>query len=187
MTDSVSRYGDDCIGDDCPEDPFGGLNLVQVLRGGGTANKRTPCLPHQVAFITAHSNAATEVASRLQVPPANLLGLSAEESEWGQHRFARDLNNFFGQHAGSPGSVGTHTYTTPGGKKVSMAIFEGFPSSVQSFETRFGSLVHGLSDPTAFAKALVPKFNTANAATGGNPKFVPLVSATIRSVSACIN
>ncbi len=42
VTYNVFRYGDDCVGDDCPEDPFGGPNFGQVLRGGGPAKNKVP-------------------------------------------------------------------------------------------------------------------------------------------------
>ena len=102
----------------------------------------------------------------------------------GTSSVALNANNFFGIHAGAPRSIGT--YVTSGGAKVSMyPVSPGFLSSGLSFAANFGNLVNGVGSPTAFAQALVPKFNTANAATGGNPNFVNLVSGTIRGVSGC--
>jgi hypothetical protein len=148
------------------------------------ANNAPPCSATKSAFINANSGAAGQIASQLNVPTANILGLAAEETGWGTSSIALSAHNFFGIHAGAPGSIGT--YTTTGGARVSMfPASTGFLSSGQSFATNFGSLVNGVSNPTAFAQALVPKFNTANAATGGNPNFVRLVSGTIKGVSAC--
>jgi RHS repeat-associated protein len=142
------------------------------------------CSGKKISFIKANSTAAAQVASQLNVPTANILGLAAEETGWGTSSIALNANNFFGIHAGAPGNIGT--YTTAGGATVSMfPASTGFLSSAQSFATNFGSLVNGISNPTAFAQALVPKFNPANAAKGGNPNFVSLVSSTIRGVSAC--
>jgi hypothetical protein len=115
------------------------------------------------------------------VPASNILGLAAEESTWGASQIAMNTNNYFGSHVGAPGSIGT--YTTAGGAQV--AMFSSFLTSAQSFATNYGPLVSGISNPTAFAQALVPSFNSGNAANGGNPKFVPLVSGTINSVRGC--
>jgi hypothetical protein len=142
------------------------------------------CSGKKTSFIKANSIPAAKVASQLKVPTANILGLAAEETGWGTSSIALNAHNFFGIHAGAPGNIGT--YTTNGGATVSMfPASTGFLSSAQSFAVNFGSLVNGISNPTAFAQALVPKFNTANAANGGNPNFVRLVSGTIRGVSAC--
>ena len=143
-----------------------------------------PCSAKKSAFIGSNLAAAQQVASQLNVPVANILGLSAEETRYGTSSVAMNANNFFGIHSGAPGSIGT--YTTSGGAGVSMfPASTGFLSSAQSFAINFGSLVNGVSDPTAFAQALVPNFNSANAATGGNPNFVNLVVGTIAGVSAC--
>jgi RHS repeat-associated protein len=153
---------------------------------GGGGKRRKPCSAKKSAFINANSNAASQVASQLNVPTANILGLAAEETGYGTSSIALSAHNFFGIHAGAPGSIGT--YTTAGGATVSMfPASTGFLSSAQSFATNFGSLVNGVANPTAFAQALVPKFNTANAATGGNPNFVRLASGTIKGVSACLH
>ena len=143
-----------------------------------------PCSEVKSVFISTNSSAAAGVASQLNVPSANILGLAAEETGWGTSPIALNAHNFFGIHAGAPGSIGP--YTTSGGAKVSMfPANTGFLASAQSFAANFGYLVKGISNPTSFAQALVPKFNPANAAKGGNPNFVRLVSGTIRAVSTC--
>jgi RHS repeat-associated protein len=146
----------------------------------------TPSSTKKTAFINANLSAASQVAFQLNVPAANILGLAAEETGYGTSSIALNAHNFFGIHAGAPGNIGT--YTTAGGATVSMfPAGTGFLSSAQSFAANFGSLVNGISNPTAFARALVPKFNSANAATGGNPNFVRLVGGTIKGVSACLH
>ncbi|MGH7813905.1 MAG: RHS repeat-associated core domain-containing protein [Candidatus Binataceae bacterium] len=134
-----------------------------------------PCSGVKSAFISANLSAARKVAAQLKVPVSNILGLAALESKWGKSSIAINAGNFFGLHAGAPGSIGT--YTTAGGAKV--AEFSGFAGSAQSFATDFGPLVSGISDPAAFAQALVPKFNSANS------NYVPALRGTINSVSGC--
>jgi RHS repeat-associated protein len=177
----TSSAGDDSDDADYLDSPPGGGGAGG---GAGPASNVPPCSAKKSAFINANSGAAGQIASQLNVPTANILGLAAEETGWGTSSIALNANNFFGIHAGAPGNIGT--YTTSGGARVSMfPASTGFLSSGQSFGTNFGSLVKGVSNPTAFARALVPKFNTAKAATGGNPNFVRLVSGTIKGVSAC--
>ncbi|MFI5176597.1 MAG: hypothetical protein ACHQKY_17185, partial [Terriglobia bacterium] len=57
-------------------------------------------------------------------------------------------------------------------------------ASGQSFAAQFGSFVNGVSNPTAFAQALVKAgFNPATAAGGGNPNFVASTAATINATA----
>jgi hypothetical protein len=64
-----------------------------------------------------------------------------------------------------------------------MSIFPSYLASAQSFASQFGSLVQGKSDPTAFVKALVPRFNPGKAPLG-NPDFVPFTVDVILTVKA---
>jgi hypothetical protein len=52
------------------------------------------------------------------------------------------------------------------------------PGGIKSFEAQFGGLVAGKVTPIDFATALVPRFNSGKAASGGNARFIPdLVTA----------
>jgi hypothetical protein len=124
---------------------------------------------------------AQVLAQELNVPVENILGLASEESTQGTSNIATNAHNFFGIWAGAPGSI--DTYTTSGGRDVSVfPAATGFLSSGQSFVQRWGPHVKGQADASAFANALVPSFNTANAKTGGNPKFVDLVKGAIAGI-----
>jgi RHS repeat-associated protein len=136
-----------------------------------------------LGFIGAHLSDASLLATQLDVPVENILGLSGEETGYGKSNIARTANNYFGLHAGAPGSLG-NPFVTGGGARV--ARFPTYPdpflASGQSFVQRFGGLVQGQSDPNAFANALVPDFNPANSKTGGNNGFVKLVEDTISAI-----
>ncbi len=127
-------------------------------------------------FIGANLAAANKLAGELHNPVQNVLGLSAEETNYGNSPIAVNAHNFFGLHAGAPGSVGVYT-TLAGAKAAEFPSANGFFASGQSFVDLFKNAVSGLSDPTAFARALVKAgFNAANS------KFVPLVTGSIGAI-----
>ena len=181
--------------DDPSNDPgFGPYGPFQISEGGGgnsgggggkrdVCNKADPTNNKVLSFIAAHQADASAVANQLNVPVQNILGLSAQESNYGQSAIAQAANNFFGQHAGAPGSSGI--YTTSGG--VAVATFPNYLASAQSFATAFGGLVQNQTSPSSFANALVPRFNPASAAAGGNPGFVQAVTGAINSVASRLN
>jgi flagellum-specific peptidoglycan hydrolase FlgJ len=142
----------------------------------GGAKKSPSCYPNVVQFMLAHWADAASVANGLGVPPENVLGVAAEESGWGSSSIAQQANNYFGVHGS--GTKGSFTTT----KGVKVAAFASFAESAQSFAQRFGNLVQGKQSPDAFAQALVPKFNTADDKTGGNPKFLSVVGGAIRLI-----
>lgn len=146
-------------------------------------NRQDPTNAKVLDFIQAHKADAQAIASQLSVPVQNILGLSAQESNYGQSTIAQAANNFFGQHAGAPGSSGI--YTTSGG--VAVATFPNYLASAQSFATAFGGLVQNRTSPSSFANALVPRFNPASTAAGGNPGFVQAVTGAINSVASRLN
>jgi flagellum-specific peptidoglycan hydrolase FlgJ len=134
-------------------------------------------------FIRANLAAAEKLATELglQGSVQDILGLSGEESTYGTSPIAVNAHNFFGLHAGAPGSTGT--YTTSRGVTVSaFPATTGFASSGQAFVDLYGGAVTGVADPTKFAQALVKAgFNTGKAGTG-NPDFVSLVSGSIAAI-----
>jgi RHS repeat-associated protein len=167
------------------------IDLNSLLSGNSSAgggkrdlcNKADPTNNKVLTFIAAHKADASAVANQLNVPAQNILGLSAQESNYGQSTIAQAANNYFGQHAGAPGSSGI--YTTSGG--VAVATFSNYLASAQSFATAFGGLVQNRTSPSSFANALVPRFNPASTAAGGNPGFVQAVTGAINSVASRLN
>jgi RHS repeat-associated protein len=190
----------------CSGDPAGGGgdpgSEPEVGGGGGASagppqsvhpqkpkpkcNREDPTNAKVLDFIQAHRADAQAIASQLNVPVQNILGLSAQESAYGLSAIAQGANNYFGLHAGAPGSTGT--YTTSGGATVSaFPSATGYSSSGQAFATMYGSLVQDRANAAAFANSLVPKFNTANAKTGGNPDFLKAVTGAIAAIASRLN
>jgi len=117
------------------------------------------------------------VAQQLGVPTQNVLGLSGIESQWGTSNAARSANNFFGLHGGSNAPFANGSWYTSGG--IQMSSFPSYLASAQSFAAQYGPGVSGISNPTAFAQALVQAgFNPATAPLG-NPNFVADTANTI--------
>ena len=130
-----------------------------------------------VNFVNTHSADAAKVAASLGVPTENILGLSAEESQWGTGRVAIAANNYFSQHAGPniPYSIGS----IPTLKDGRMSQFASYYDSARSFASKFSG-VRGVSDPKDFAQTLVRiGFNSGNAASGGRDDFVPYTTNII--------
>ncbi len=78
--------------------------------GRGVAPVKAPVegLPAKKrAFVKAHLADAQKAADALGVPVENILGLSALESSWGEHRFAAQGNNYFGIHYPAPFAAGS--------------------------------------------------------------------------------
>ena len=133
-------------------------------------------------FVERHYEDAKDVADALGVPVENILGISAVESGWGgidpKARFARDGNNYFGQHAPATYQIGTMPIERGRGQ---MAVFATPSDSFQAFGYHYGSRVQGTSDPAEFARILQ---NTGGFGidrdTGAPVKaYVPNVSSTI--------
>jgi len=130
-------------------------------------------------FIDAHQKDAVIIASSLNVPTENILGLSGLESFWGKGPFAK-YNNFFSQHADKMVPFQTGTILTAQGQK--MATFRSYIDSGRAFAALYGNAVRGIADPHAFAQALIKvRFNSGNAKTGGNPNFASSTASTIYS------
>jgi uncharacterized FlgJ-related protein len=147
-------------------------------------DEKDPTNKKVINFILKYQNDAQEIASLLGIPKEWLMGLSATESAYGTSNIARKAKNFFGQTAGASGNIGF--YLTSQGAKV--AKFKNFKASAQSFAKDFGSLIKNKRTQKEFIDALVPKFNTADQRTNGNPKFKEDTLAGINSIikrSAC--
>lgn len=59
-----------------------------------------------VTFVSKHKAACQPIADQLDVPVENILGLAAQESQYGSGRIARELNNYFSLHAPAPLQIG---------------------------------------------------------------------------------
>jgi hypothetical protein len=126
---------------------------------------------------------AAVIARQLRVPVENILGLAAEETQYGQGRIAKEHNNYFSMHAPAPLQVGDAL--VQGSTKVKVAVYLSFLQSGQSFVARFGSAVMGQEDPKAFALALMRAgYNSGDPKTGGRAGFVQYLTDIIGAVKA---
>jgi hypothetical protein len=134
-----------------------------------------------VDFVKKIQADCQTLADQIDVPLENIVGLAAEESEYGKGRIAMTYNNYFSMHATAPLQTGeVPSLKDP---KVMVATYDSFLNGGQSFVKRYGDAVRGIKDPTEFAKALVKvRFNTANSKTGGRDDFVPYLSGIIGAV-----
>jgi hypothetical protein len=89
------------------------------------------------------------------VTTADILGLSALESGWGNGPFvANGRNNFFSQHAPAPDSNGRVPIGGNGRTNGYMATYDSYGASAQSFADQYGYIVRDITAPAAFAAAL---------------------------------
>ena len=154
-----------------------------VTRSFDPCDRSIPLNAQKLDWIAAHRKDADKVAKELGVSTAEILGLSALESTWGNNRFAKEGNNFFSLHY--PASLATGFILARADSKVKVATFASYADSAESFRLDYGSIVKGISDPTKFAAAL------QNAGKYGiNPdgskvaSFVGSTAATIRGLAS---
>lgn len=134
-----------------------------------------------VAFVNTYRKDCQQIADQLNVPVENILGLAAQESQYGTGRIARELNNYFSMHAPAPLQIGAEAPL--GNAKIKVAKFSSFLQCAQSFAARYGSAVKGKKDPLAFSLALVSiGFNTGNASNGGRAGFAHYLADIIKVV-----
>ncbi len=132
-------------------------------------------------LVTDHKTDCELLAKQINVPIENVLGLAAQESQYGTGRIARDCNNYFSMRAPAPLQVGVET--AHGDPKVKVAKYSSFLQSGQSFVQKYGNAVKGLAEPIAFAQALVDAhFNTGNVANGGRAGFEKYLADIIAAV-----
>jgi hypothetical protein len=134
-----------------------------------------------VDFVKRIQADCKTLADRINVPVENVVGLAAEESEYGTGRIAKMYNNYFSMHA--PAVFQTGAEPSMKNPKVKVAKYTSFLQCGESFVVRFGDSVRGIKDPTEFAKALVRvHFNTADSKTGGRDDFVAYLVQIIGNV-----
>jgi len=163
----------------------GGYTWVSVSASGAGNGQLSPCNGKKGNFVNANLVAATQIAAPLGVPPANILGLAAEESGWGTSGIATQCHNFFGIHPGGVGSTFPCQATPAGGTVSGYPAASGFLLSGQSFAAQWGNSVKGIGDARAFAAAIPLTFNS-RVAPLGNPKFNSVVAGTIQGAAACV-
>jgi len=114
------------------------------------------------------------------VPVENILGLAAQESEWGRGRIARTYNNYFSMHAPAPLQIRDEPALHDA--KVRVAVFDSFLASAQSFAQRFGAGVKGKANADEFAAALVKNhFNSGDSKKGGRDGFARYLADIIKN------
>jgi hypothetical protein len=147
---------------------------------------RNPCnAVDAVMFAQRVRHDCEIIAKQLDVPVENIIGLAAEESEYGRGRIASEYNNYFSMHAPAPFQKGSEP--AKAAPKVRVAVFDSFLESAQSFAAKYGSLVKGIADPKDFGAALVRGgFNSGSASTGGRDNFAQYLAGVIADVKARI-
>jgi hypothetical protein len=136
-----------------------------------------------IAFVKKYEKACMAVAIQLEVPVENILGLAAQESQYGQGRIAADLNNYFSMHAPAKFQIGVESAKKE--PKIKVAKFASFENGAESFADRFGHAVKGKKDPADFAQALIRVgFNSGNSANGGRTGFALYLVDIIKAVKA---
>jgi RHS repeat-associated protein len=146
--------------------------------------------PTQGPFITTHLADATTVANDLNVPLANILGLSALESGWGAGPFVvNGGNNFFSQHMNSASQILPFSTGEIPGHAVMMGQYNNYLDSANSFAaSRGGQIVQGIADPADFATTLQNAgLYGINPDGSKDPDFVPSTASTIRGVARAIS
>lgn len=135
-----------------------------------------------VSFVKQFLPYAKTIADELGVPVENILGLAAQESQWGSGRIAFTYNNYFSMRAPAPYQNGESKAL--GDPKVRVAHFIDKPTCGKSFVARWGDAVRNVTDPTEFGKVLVKAgFNTGNSKTGGRDDFVPYLKTIITNTT----
>ncbi len=132
-----------------------------------------------VQFVKDFKPEATDIAKRLNVPVEYILGLVAQETQYGLGDAAKNDNNYYSLHA-PPQSGARHAKGDP---KVMIAQFDNPHESGLSFIKKFGSFVQNASDPKDFATKLVKAgFNSGSSTTGGRDGFVDYLVDIISNV-----
>jgi RHS repeat-associated protein len=170
---------------DPPEHPVKTLKPSAPTAGANAAQHKPKCTADKKAFVDANKASAAVIANKLNVPAANILGLSFEESHnprGGLTPIAQDCHNFFGIHRGGAFSNGA----CPGHRIVSaFPASNGYLLSGESFAQKYGNAVKGITDPSAFASHIPRSFNS-RVAPGGNPDFDSLIAGTIIGIKPCL-
>jgi hypothetical protein len=162
------------------ENYFGNLDRRAIVPNKPQKIHQSPLCNTEdaVSFVKRFLPYATTIADELGVPVENILGLAAQESQWGSGRIASTYNNYFSMRAPAPYQNGESKAL--GDPNVRVAHFINIPTCGKSFIDRWGNAVRNVKDPIEFGKALVTAgFNSGNSKTGGRDDFVPYLNTII--------
>ncbi len=141
---------------------YGAAMAVQII---GDQNKACSVQP-ATSFMQDNTADASSLASELGVPTYYVLAMAGDESQYGTSNIAVGAHNYFGLHAGAPGSIG------PWPQNPIVAAFpseDGFMASGQSFVQLASPLLKGLGspiDPKSFFTAMHKKWGI------GTPNYI---------------
>jgi uncharacterized FlgJ-related protein len=128
-----------------------------------------------VGFVKDYQAEAADLAEQADVPVEFILGLAAEETQWGTGDAANDCNNYFSLHAPVPFQTGSRP--AKGDPKVLIAKFDTIHDSGRSFLKRYADSIKGARDPKNFGQRLRDaRFNTVR------PDFVEYLAGIINAV-----
>jgi RHS repeat-associated protein len=162
--------------------------------GGGGPNSRGPCAhQYKLDFVSQNYAAASNAASNLNTNPAFLLGLSANESDYGRDILATQYNNYFGLKQGFPGSgqpalVHGTMDSTYANSPLGQAMEASLNSLAQSTQ---GQRITGAGNAVAFVTALTVVPQSASPWAPGpfnsNSGYADIVLRLIAEVEALID
>lgn len=157
------------------------VNGIDLSNEGAILSAKLCNNINAVTFVSKYKAACQPIADQLDLPVENILGLAAQESQYGAGRIARELNNYFSMHAPAPLQISAES--AQGSASVKVAKFDSFQKSAQSFALRYGASVRGKREPMEFAQALVRSgYNSGDAATGGRNGFADYLAKIIVAV-----
>ena len=132
---------------------------------------------------------AESIASFLNTSPANILGLSGFESQYGTSNIAQNYGNYFGLSYPFPGTG--PVYNSPNGLSYSTYLnvdeVSGFVNSGLSFAlSDQGTKVNGADSPAAFVQALLAPTGPG-AFNSTNPNYASVLADAINFVQRILN
>jgi flagellum-specific peptidoglycan hydrolase FlgJ len=134
-----------------------------------------------VSFVFEHYAEAKQLADKVNVPVENILGLAAEESQYGTGSIAQECKNYFSLHAPAKFQIGSQP--ARGDPSVKVAKFQSFKDCGESFIASYGERIRNKTDPHEFARALITaRFNSGKSADGGRDDFADYLADIIRAV-----
>lgn len=195
-----ARYYDPVTGRFLSEDPLrfsAGVNLYAYVENSPTnrtdplgtcpqGQDRNPCSgisQAQQQFVSNNYQNAQFLAGVLNTTPANILGVSALESNWGTSDLALQQNNYFGL-----------TYPFPG-TGPAYGNFSTYPTWTNGFlesglslalSRHQGPKLNGVTDPAEFGAALTTAPYAFNSEPGRYQRYLNLIHA-VQNVIGCLH
>ena len=170
--------------------------LANAQGGSGGGSRDQACNnAGAVAWVKAHAAEAAAAAKRLNVPIWIVLGLAAQETQYGEGRISQPpVNNYFSQQVDGTNwqAIPLATNWTPAQQPTCrnghcvynhLAVYPSASASFNSFVAKWGHVVANQSNPTAFLTALQKaNFNSGSAQSGGRNGWVPYTAGIIGQV-----